>query len=220
LNGTTCRDPETPVRLEKDRIEMDRRSVDPAAKVYFVLNKPRGLVATASDDEGRKTVYSLLDKDSPWVAPVGRLDKASEGLLLLTNDSEWSARVLAPETHLDKKYHVQIRKVVDATLCSSLVGGVRDNEGDFLRAKNARILRGGKSNTWLEITLDEGKNRHIRRMLSQFGVEVLRLVRVGIGPLVLGELAKGGIRALTAKEKQVLDRAMRANHADSTAYEC
>jgi 23S rRNA pseudouridine2605 synthase len=131
LNGTTCRDPETPVRLEKDRIEMDRRSVDPAAKVYFVLNKPRGLVATASDDEGRKTVYSLLDKDSPWVAPVGRLDKASEGLLLLTNDSEWSARVLAPEPHLDKKYHVQIRKVVDATLCSSLVGGVRDNEGDF-----------------------------------------------------------------------------------------
>jgi 23S rRNA pseudouridine2605 synthase len=220
LNGTTRRDPETPVRPEKDRIEMDRRSVDPAAKVYFVLNKPRGLVATASDDEGRKTVYSLLDKDSPWVAPVGRLDKASEGLLLLTNDSEWSARVLAPETHLDKKYHVQIRKVVDATLCSSLVGGVRDNEGDFLRAKNARILRGGKRNTWLEIILDEGKNRHIRRMLSQFGVEVLRLVRVGIGPLVLGELAKGGIRALTAKEKQALDRAMRANHADSTAYEC
>lgn len=220
LNGTTRRDPETPVRPEKDRIEMDRRSVDPAAKVYFVLNKPRGLVATASDDEGRKTVYSLLDKDSPWVAPVGRLDKASEGLLLLTNDSEWSALVLAPETHLDKKYHVQIRKVVDATLCSSLVGGVRDNEGDFLRAKNARILRGGKRNTWLEIILDEGKNRHIRRMLSQFGVEVLRLVRVGIGPLVLGELAKGGIRALTAKEKQVLDRAMRASQADSTAYEC
>jgi 23S rRNA pseudouridine2605 synthase len=81
-------------------------------------------------------------------------------------------------------------------------------------------LRGGKSNTWLEITLDEGKNRHIRRMLSQFGVEVLRLVRVGIGPLVLGELAKGGIRALTAKEKQALDRAMRASQADSTAYEC
>ena len=209
LNGTIRRDPETAVRLEKDRIEMDHGAIVPAAKVYFVFNKPRGVVTTARDEKGRKTVYSFLEKGSLWVAPVGRLDQASEGLLLLTNDSEWSAHVLAPETHLDKTYHVQIRMVADLALCESLIGGVKLGDGDFLRAKNARILRGGKRNTWLEIILDEGKNRHIRRMLAQLGVEVLRLVRVAIGPLILGELAKGGVRPLTTREKHALELAMR-----------
>lgn len=202
------RDPETPVYLEKDRVQIDRRSVAPAVRVYFVLNKPRGVVTTASDEKGRRTVYTFLNRDLPWVAPVGRLDKASEGLLLLTNDSEWSARVLAPQTHLDKTYHVQIRKIADAALCRSLVDGVRLSDGDLLSAKNARVLRVGQYNTWLEITLDEGKNRHIRRMLAQLGVEVLRLVRVAIGPLVLGDLPKGDIRPLMVREKQALDRAI------------
>jgi 23S rRNA pseudouridine2605 synthase len=217
LNGATRRNPETAVDLEKDRIELDRDTVVPAAKVYLVLNKPRGVVTTASDEKGRKTVYSFVDNASPWVAPVGRLDKASEGLLLLTNDSEWAARLLAPETHLDKTYHVQIREVADMALCESFVNGVRLNDGVFLRAKHVRILRGGKHNTWIEIILDEGKNRHIRRILAQSGVEVLRLVRVSVGPLVLGDLPKGRIRPLTASEKRALDRAMCTGRMDSTA---
>jgi 23S rRNA pseudouridine2605 synthase len=210
LNGTVRRDPETPVYLEEDRVQIDRRNVARAAKVYFVLNKPRGVVTTASDEKERRTVYTFLNRDLPWVAPVGRLDKASEGLLLLTNDSEWSARVLAPQTHLDKTYHVQIRKIADAAPCRSLVAGMKLDDGDFLSAKDARILRVGQYNTWLEIILDEGKNRHIRRMLTQLRVEVLRLVRVAIGPLLLGDLPKGATRPLMVREKQALDRAMRS----------
>lgn len=217
LNGSTRRDPEVPVRLEKDRIEVDGRPVATAAMVYLMLNKPRGVITTASDEKGRQTVYEFLpsmnsgpefpESNTRWVAPVGRLDKASEGLLLLTNDSEWAGRVLAPATHLDKTYHVQINRVTDSALLESLSGGVRAKDS-LLRIKAVRILRGGERNTWLEIVLNEGRNRHIRRMLEQFNIAVLRLVRVAIGPLLLGQLPKGGVRALTAAEKQAIDRAM------------
>ena len=209
LNGRICRDPQAPVRAESGRIEVDGQELAAPAKIYLILNKPRGVVTTASDEKGRETVYAYLDKGLPWVAPVGRLDKASEGLLLFTNDSEWAAGVLAPETHLDKTYHVQIGAVADAALIQALTRGVKTSEGSFLRAKHARILRGGEKNTWLEIVLDEGRNRHIRRMLAQLEIDVLRLLRVSIGPLGLGELAKGASRRLTEAEKQSLDRALR-----------
>jgi 23S rRNA pseudouridine2605 synthase len=172
-----------------------------------MLNKPRGVVTTASDEKGRETVYAYVGEDLPWVAPVGRLDKASEGLLLLTNDSEWAARTLAPETHLDKTYHVQVGTVANRGLLDSMRKGIKTGDGDFLRVKSARILRGGQRNTWVEVVLDEGKNRHIRRLLAVLGVDVLRLVRVAIGPVTLGELAKGSIRQLTMAEKLALDRA-------------
>jgi 23S rRNA pseudouridine2605 synthase len=153
-------------------------------------------------------VYAVLDAKS-WVAPVGRLDKASEGLLLLTNDSEWASRVAAPETHLDKSYHVQIATVADPEFIQALVRGVEQKDGEVLRAKQARHLRAGQKNCWLEIVLDEGKNRQIRRMIEAMGVEVLRLLRVAIGPLQLGNLASGEYRPLTGDEKRMLDRAMR-----------
>jgi len=208
LNGTIHRDPETPTLPDKDCIEVDGTAIEAQARIYFMLNKPRGVVTTASDEKGRKTVYSCLGEGLPFVAPVGRLDQASEGLLLLTNDSEWAARVLAPETHLDKTYHVHMGTVPDAALLEAIRGGVRTPDGDSLRAKTVRVLRGGQRNTWLEVVLDEGKNRHIRRMLAQLDVEVLRLVRVAIGPLVLGELAKGAFRRLTSEEKMAIDRAV------------
>ncbi|MGA8341559.1 MAG: pseudouridine synthase [Candidatus Sulfotelmatobacter sp.] len=210
LNGRIRRDPETPVHLGRDRILVDGQAVDPSQKIYLIMNKPRGLVTTASDEKGRETVYEVLAKAGeplPWVAPVGRLDKASEGLLLLTNDSEWGARIAAPETHLQKTYHVQIGTVADDKLMQAIVRGVTSEE-DVLRATQARLLRSGAKNCWLEIILDGGKNRHIRRMLATLGVEVLRLVRVAIGPLQLGNLAKGGYRALTIEEKLAMDRAM------------
>lgn len=174
------------------------------------MNKPRGLVTTASDEKGRETVYSILaaaDEGLPWVAPVGRLDKASEGLLLLTNDSEWGARVAAPETHLEKTYHVQINRLADEKFLQTITHGIEDN-GEWLRASRCRLLRSGKKNCWIEIVLDEGKNRQIRRILEALGAEVVRLVRVAIGPLPLGMLAKGRFRLLRAEEKAALDLAM------------
>src|SRR5713101_2111379 len=124
------------------------------------MNKPRAVVTTASDEKGRETVYSFLPQNLSWLAPIGRLDKASEGLLLLTNDSEWAARIMSPESHLGKTYHVQIGRVTDEVFLQSLEAGVRD-AGELLRAKRAAILRTGERNSWLEILLDEGKNRQI-----------------------------------------------------------
>jgi 23S rRNA pseudouridine2605 synthase len=112
VNGVIRQLPTALVRMGRDRIAVDGAEPPAMAKVYLVLNKPRGAVTTASDEKGRDTVYAFLDRGLPWVAPVGRLDKASEGLLLLSNDSEWAARLLAPETHLDKTYHVQVTPVV------------------------------------------------------------------------------------------------------------
>lgn len=208
LNGTVRKDPEFPVRLDRDCLEVDRALVKTESKIYLMLNKPRGVVTTASDEKGRSTVYSLLDPKLPWVGPVGRLDKASEGLLLLTNDSEWAAAISSPSTHLDKIYHVQVGSLAGEALAQKLCRGVSGN-GETLRAKRAHLLRAGEKNTWLEIALDEGKNRQIRRMLEHLEIEVLRLIRVAIGSIALGQLAKGQSRALTTAEKVALDAALK-----------
>jgi 23S rRNA pseudouridine2605 synthase len=212
LNGGVRRNPETPVSLGRDKIEVDGRAIGAATRVYLMLNKPRGVVTTAVDEKGRATVYDSLrlsnGDEGQWLAPVGRLDKASEGLLLLTNDSEWGARVVAPETHLEKTYDVQIATVADEALLKSLRAGIQ-SEGELLQVRRVCILRHGDRNSWLEIVLDEGRNRHIRRMLKALGIEVLRLVRVAIGPLALGDLPKAASRPLSAAEKLSIDAAMK-----------
>jgi 23S rRNA pseudouridine2605 synthase len=208
VNGIVHRDPETPVRAGEDRIQVDGSGIGAAGKVYLAMNKPRGLVTTASDEKGRDTVYTCLPPGLPWIAPVGRLDKASEGLLLFTNDSNWAASIMAPETHLTKTYHVQIATIPQNEILAALIKGFRAEDGNLLRAQSAGILRSGRRNSWLEIVLDEGKNREIRRMLENHGIEVLRLVRVAIGPLELGTLKKGETRQLTPGEKRALDHSM------------
>jgi len=205
LNGGYPRNPDTPVRLGVDRIEIDGAAVEAAEKIYLMMNKPRGLVTTADDEKGRETVYSLLPKNLAWIAPVGRLDKASEGLLLFTNDSAWAARITDPASHLDKTYHVQVDHPADTDLIRDLESGVEVGGGEPLRAKSVRILRSGSKTSWLEIVLDEGKNRQIRRMLEGRGVGVLRLMRVAIGGLRLGDLRKGGCRVLNAEDKSSLE---------------
>lgn len=213
LNGEIRRDPETPVRLQQDRITVRGQMVEARKRIYLMMNKPRGLVTTTSDEKGRETVYSMLEKSgirTPWVGPVGRLDKASEGLLLLTNDSEWGARIAAPETHLEKTYHVQIGAVADPKLLARLVDGIKTPDGAVLSAKRVRIVRSAQKTCWLEVILDEGRNRQIRRMMETLGIQVLRLIRIAIGPLQLGQLAKGTYRALTRDEKHLLDEAINA----------
>jgi 23S rRNA pseudouridine2605 synthase len=198
------RDAELPVRQGVDRIEIDGQESAAAARVVLMLNKPRGLVTTVKDERGRDTVYSCFaDAELPWLAPVGRLDKASEGLLLFTNDPAWAARITAPATGPSKTYHVQIDRLPEAGFPAVLERGVMV-EGEQLKAGSARILRSGDKHSWLEIVLDEGRNRQIRRLLDALDVSVLRLVRVAIGSLELGTLAKGRWRMLTQKEMDSL----------------
>jgi len=208
VNGSIERDPETPVRITKDRLEVDGEKITGARKIYIMLNKPRGIVTTASDERGRDPVYSLFKQQDKWLAPVGRLDKASEGLLLFTNDSAWATGITTPESHLDKTYHVQIGSLADDRLLQRLRAGVRESR-DILKVKRASVLRCGQKNCWIEIVLDEGKNRHIRRMFAALGIEVLRLIRVAIGELRLDELPKGEVRDLTPQEVKKLLRSER-----------
>ena len=204
VNDAIRRDPEWRVDWKHDKIEVDGQGVRPRSKVYLMLNKPRGLVTTAADEQGRQTVFECLaGKNLPFVAPVGRLDKASEGLLLFTNDTEWAARITAPESRTEKTYHVRIDSLADDALRERLLAGVQAGD-DFLSAKAVRLLRQGTRNCWLEIVLDEGKNRHLRRLLEAFGIQVLRLIRVAIGPIPLGNLAKGQIRELTSEEIETM----------------
>jgi len=207
INGRVVRDTALRITPERDLIEIDGAPIVRAERVYLALNKPRGLVTTRDDPQGRATIYECLKgAPLPFVAPVGRLDKASEGLLLLTNDSRWSAKLLDPSSHVDKVYHVQVRGMLDeATVARVEAGVVERDTGEQLKVKRISLLRtGSRSSAWFEVVLDEGKNRHIRRVFAELGIEVLRLVRVAIGPLVLGTLPKGAWRMLTSDEVRAL----------------
>ena len=204
VNGKTVRDALLRIDPDRDRITVDGERVVAERKVYLMLNKPRGLVTTRDDPESRGTVYDCLEGlDLPFVSPVGRLDKASEGLLLMTNDTRWANGLLDPASHVAKTYHVQIAAVPDEEMLDRFrQGAVAD--GELLTASSITLLRSGGRTAWLEVVLDEGRNRQIRRLLGAFDIEVLRLVRVAIGGLQLGELAKGQARHLTSEEVAIL----------------
>lgn len=206
VDGRIECDPERPTDGARERIALDGEVLAARHFQYLAMNKPRGHVTTASDERGRDTVYALLaDAGLPWLAPVGRLDKASEGLLLFTNDSTWAARITSPDTHVHKTYHVQVDCLPDAALLARMEQGV-DDAGERLAVMSARELRRGDKHAWLEIVLDEGRNRQIRRILSLLGVGVLRLVRVAVGDVALGHLAKGAWRFLEPAEIEALRR--------------
>lgn len=204
--GVIVTDPETWVELSDGVISVDGVPVIARKTEWLMLNKPRGMVTTRSDPEGRATVFDCLDRaDAAHISPVGRLDKASEGLLLFTNDTVMADRLLDPATHLPKIYHVQIKGEISAQQCDRMLEGIIEG-GETLAVSAVRPLRGGETNCWLEITLQEGKNRQIRRILEALGIECLRLVRISIGSLQLGDLPKGSARALTADEVALLHR--------------
>jgi 23S rRNA pseudouridine2605 synthase len=204
VNGKLVSDAEFPVTRGRDLIVIDGHEPAAPARLVVMLNKPRGLVTTTRDERGRDTVYKCFEgAELPWLAPVGRLDKASEGLLLFSNDPAWAARIIDPTIGPEKTYHVQVNRLPDAALLANLERGAVV-EGERLAARAARCIRAGGRNAWLEIVLDEGRNRQIRRLLSAFDVSVLRLVRVAIGSLPLGKLPKGGWRELTTQEMESL----------------
>lgn len=209
VGGQSATDLSRWVDIEKDRIAVNGVAIAAEAKVYLMLNKPRGLVTTRDDPEGRPTVFDCLDqREARFLSPVGRLDKASEGLLLFTNDTVLAQRLLDPESHLGKIYHVQVRGEFDQAMAQAMTEGVSEG-GELLKATQVRRLRSGNRNSWIEVELKEGRNRQIRRMLETLGFECLRLLRVSIGEIVLGDLPKGASRPLTDAEIGYLKRRTR-----------
>ncbi|HET6604382.1 MAG TPA: pseudouridine synthase [Xanthomonadaceae bacterium] len=203
LNGRVANDPETSTDVLSDRIEVDGRPLGPLVGCYLMLNKPRGLLTTRADESGRDTVYRCLQgADLPWLAPVGRLDRASEGLLLFSNDPAWAAAITGPGGPA-KRYHVKLRPACGPDAVAALTAGVRDG-GELLRAAEASALRRWQKSSWVNVLLEQGRNRQIRRMCAALGFEVERLVRVAIGGLELGTLPKGGWRELEADEVRAL----------------
>ena len=197
--GRIVVDPESPTLESEPRIQLDGLTPQPARR-YLMLNKPRGLVTTAQDEHARETVYQCFEGAGlGWIAPVGRLDKASEGLLLFSNDPAWAASITDPASGPTKTYHVQVDALPDEALLRRMEAGI-DDGGEQLAVSRVHLLRRGERNAWLEIELDEGRNRQIRRILAALDLQVLRLVRVAIGPLALGDLAKGAWRDLTEAE--------------------
>jgi len=207
VDGKLVRDPEFPIIAGRQQVMLDGQPLQAQRRIYLALNKPRGLVTTVQDEQGRGTVYQCFDGAGlPWIAPVGRLDKASEGLLFFSNDPEWAARLTDPATGPLKTYRVQVDAVPDAAQLQQMQQGVED-EGEHLAAHSVQLLRHGERSAWLEVVLDEGRNRHIRRLLKALGLDVLRLMRIAIGPVQLGELGKGQWRELNAAELNALGQA-------------
>ena len=226
LRGKPVRDPESPA-YENDEILVDGTPVTTSEFVYFAMNKPRGIVTTASDEKGRKTVMDLFreeyakmfpGKPVPHIAPVGRLDAASEGLLLFTNDTQWADTLLNQtrchsgaagdrihkQSHL-KIYRVQVKGHPTADDLAKMESGfsvpprIFGESEEFMHAERAILHSEGEKNCWLEITLSEGKNREIRRMLAHLGYEVMRLVRIQFDKYTLGNLKPGELRAMSHK---------------------
>lgn len=218
VNGKVADSPDQWVELGLDRIEVaqvDRSGpprgdrvadtghapVTPAERIYLALHKPRGYVTTRSDELGRKTVYDLLPPEwaSGWIFPVGRLDRDSEGLLLLTNDGTWADRLTDPERHVAKVYRVKLDRDPGPRELERFRSGI---ELDGSPTAPAGLEAEGQG--WYRVILTEGRNRQIRRMFHALGYKVKRLVRVSIGPLELGDLAAGSLRALSGREAEEL----------------
>jgi len=213
VNGEVVRDAARRVQMGKDKLEVDGTAVAREEKrVYLALHKPRGLVTTAADEKGRATVFECFKEaggnsksaELPRIFPVGRLDQASEGLLLFTNDARWADGVTAPESKVLKVYHVQIGGIPGAEDLRRCREGVDDGAGEVLRCEAIRVIRTGEKNAWVEVELREGKNRQIRRMLGAAGFEVKRLVRIAIGSVELGALRSGEWRFLNEAEVEKL----------------
>jgi len=184
-----------------DEVTVDGIPLEKERKVYFVLYKPREYITAVSDDRGRKTVIDLMNNVPERIYPVGRLDYQSSGILLLTNDGSFAHKLMHPKFEVGKQYIVKIEGIMPKEKQMQLLDGVRD-ENDLLKVSryNVKQVDRKKRNMILEVTLHEGKNRHLRRLFAALGHPVDKLKREKYGFLSLGNLQPGEYRALTRKE--------------------
>jgi 23S rRNA pseudouridine2605 synthase len=203
VNGRVVQTPDHWVDLERDRITLDGKPVREGEKVYVLLYKPKGYLTTYTDPEGRPTVYDLIRDLGAWVAPVGRLDLDSSGLLVLTNDTQFAERLTNPDYKVAKTYHVKCAHLLSDEQIGRLRSGVELSDGPTRPAVVERLRDFGKY-THLQIVIAEGRNRQVRRMVEAIDSKVLELVRVAIGSVRIGELQIGKWRRLTPEEVRLL----------------
>ena len=204
VNGRVVTQQGVRVDPEKDHVKVDGRHLKPAPPlVYVMLNKPRGHVSSLNDPAGRPTVADLLRGVRLRVFPVGRLDFDSEGLMLLTNHGELAQALLHPRYHVPKTYLIKVKGVLTADQISALERGVRLEEG-ITSPAGVKKVRKVEQNSWLEVTIYEGRKHQVKRMLEAVEHPVLKLTRVRFGPLSLGQLALGEYRYLTDREANAL----------------
>jgi len=203
VNGRVIRTPDHWVDLERDRVALDGRPVREAERIYLLLYKPKGYLTTYTDPEGRPTVYDLVRDVGAWVVPVGRLDLDTTGLLIMTNDTEFAERLTNPAYKVPKTYQAKCAGRLTDEQIACLRAGVELSDGPT-RPALAERLRDSGNHTHIELTISEGRNRQIRRMVEAVGSKVMKLVRVAIGPLRIGDLQIGKWRYLEAAEVRAL----------------
>ena len=199
VNGEVTRNPDLWIDMQRDRVRLDGRPLEARERVYLLLYKPPGYLTTYKDPKGRPTVYDLVAGVGTFVSPVGRLDLNTSGLLLMTNDTQFAERVTNPTSHVPKTYLVKASDVLTDAQLQMLRDGIELTDG-MTRAAIVRRLRDSSKYTHFEITLTEGRNRQVRRMVEALGAHVLKLVRVRIGPIRIGTLPIGKWRLLTRAE--------------------
>jgi 23S rRNA pseudouridine2605 synthase len=204
VNGRTIRDPGFWVCPDEDVLHLDGERLKASRKIYLLFYKPKNAITSHGDPEGRETVYNYLGEMGRWVFPVGRLDKDTSGLLLMTNDTEFADFVTSPQSGVAKTYRVKVSGLLSDDTVGQLQAGIRMRRGDWARPLAVRRLEDRGRYTWLEVVLTEGKNREIRRMIESVGFKVLKLVRTGIGPLTLEGLEVGKWRKLVREEVAAL----------------
>jgi 23S rRNA pseudouridine2605 synthase len=205
VNGKLVQSPDLWVDLARDKITLDGRAVKPGKKIYLLLYKPTGYLTTFKDPEGRPTIYDLIADAGQWVVPVGRLDLDTSGLLLLTNDTQFAERVTNPDYKVPKTYLVKASTLLSDSDLARLREGVMLADGATKPALVERVRDSAKY-TFFEITIEEGRNRQVRRMVEAVGSKVLKLVRIRIGGIRIGDLPMGQYRELTREELASLNR--------------